>query len=222
VINRGKLFNVRLGASVEVTDTFLLGGISPAHRHRSQSMNQRLASLLTRVLVLPLAVLLVPLLLARLLAGKWPASHSLRFAVTPAAPDEVLRESSRLSCLPAAEALQADGWRHFWLVFVPGLTDVMLGKLSVVGPQPRTAAELRALPEDWRNFCLQCPPGLISESFVLHGPNAEEELQFMSDAMHAATADWRSSLRIACRYAALLSLGRPNTAETGAIRRFDG
>lgn len=221
VINRGKLLNVRLGAAVQVTDAFLLGGIStqkgPAHRSGADAI----AGIVARLLLIPVALLVFPLLLIRALMGNWPAARSRPFAVTPAPPDTPLEEARLTTCLAPGQERTADGWRHFWLVFVPGLSAVLQGKLDVVGPRARTTQELQSLSEDWRNFCLQCRPGLISECFVIHGPDAEEELEFMSDAMHAATANWRSSLKIAGRYAALLSLGRPKTVESGEVRRTD-
>ncbi|MDZ4799387.1 MAG: NDP-sugar synthase [Bryobacteraceae bacterium] len=219
VINRSKLLNVRLGASVVVTDAFLLGGIS-GDAGRPRSFADVAANLAGRVLLVPLALLLLPpLLLLRLIAGRWPVVRQLRFVRTPAAPDSVWEESSALCCLTQEEARQADGWRHFWLVVIPGILAVIQGRLTLVGPLLRTADQLRALPEDWRSFCLQCKPGLISECFVLHGPAAEEDLWFTSDAMHAATANWHTSMRTAGRYAMLLALGRPDTVESGVLRR---
>lgn len=218
VVHHHRLLNVKLGATVTVQDAFLLGHVESAGG--GESLAGKVAYLVARVAALP-ALLIVPLIaIVRMLTGQHPAIQRRRFVRSPAPADGRWPVTSASSFVDAAGAAQADGWRHFWMVFLPGLGAVALGRVRLVGAPMRDEAELRALPEDWREIALQTRPGLLSESFVQNGPMAGEDEQFASEAFSAVSAGWRFSVGIVARYAMLLALGRPNTMEMGSARRF--
>lgn len=217
VVHHHRLLNVKLGAVVTVQDAFLLGHVESGGA--SESMTGVLAHLLARLAALPALPVVALLTLVRLVLGRRPAIYERRFVRSPAPLDGPWPMTHALSFVDAAGAARADGWRHFWLVFLPGLGALALGRARLVGAPPRDEIEMRKLPDDWREIALQARPGLLSESFVQNGPEADEDERYASEAFSAVAADWRFSMRILTRYLMLLALGRADPAEIGSARR---
>ena len=211
IVHQSSLLNVRLEATLNVQDAFVLGVVqSERPKHRAYWTMPHTIARSGSVLLTPLALLLA---LARLLAGVRPVFHRTPFLARPREADG--KPATLLSFLPAQKARTADRWRHFWLVFLPGLLNVAGGSVRLVGLPPRDRAEYAELPVDWRELAQEGYPGLLSESFVLHGPGAEEAVRFASEAYCAVHADWRITWRVLAKYWMLLCLGRPRQQSFG-------
>ena len=79
---------------------------------------------------------------------------------------------------------------------LPGLWDVVCGRLRLVGLPPRSPAAVKALPEDWRILYLACRSGLITESMVRLGPPAAPEARYAVETVYAASADALYDLKL--------------------------
>ncbi len=212
IVQHNWLWNVGLDTKVELRDPFLLGRLGGDKAASSASGGRPgMAVRLLAALAAPLVLLVAAV---RLVPCGMPVLHRRTFVASgphqkPLSPDGLWPERVVLSFLPQDQVARADGWRHFLFVLLPGLLAVAAGRLHLVGIPARSAEELRLLPEYWRELCLETRPGLISEAFVVHGPNAGEDELYAADAICAATGGWRYSSRLLTKYAGLLALGRP-------------
>ena len=120
----------------------------------------------------------------------------------------------------AVEAIYAGvpgGWsRHFREVFHPGLAAVVAGRLRLVGPQPRSEAELAKLPEAWQRLGRAARGGLINESLVLGPEGADPAIRYAGDVLAAQKSQFRHIAGTVLRYAGAVladrQAGRPEGA----------
>jgi hypothetical protein len=219
VVSHDQLLNVRLGTVLAAPDAFLLSRMEAAKSAKGTG------GLIGRCLAVIFTMLAAPLMLLitiwRLLSGQFPPKYQHPFVRTPAKEDGPWTTCYVPSLVRPDRARKADGWSHFWQVFLPGLLSVARGDLALVGVAPRTADELRALPHDWREMCLQARPGLLTEAFVQTGPEASDDERYPSEAFCAVAGDWQMAWRVVGRYMGLLAMGRPHPQEPVRWRKAE-
>jgi hypothetical protein len=211
VVNRQRLFNVRLEAPLMVTDAFILGDL------RRAGVRKWFSAALSRFLGLMLLAGLFPLLVLalvlRFLSGQGPAVHACEAVLLPAPEEGPWPTFRQWLLLPRAEALACDRWQFLFFVFLPGLLQVVAGHCRLCGLPPRTVEEIQTLPGDWREFYLKGKPGLLTESLIQYGPQANDDERFAAEAWYAAVAGVRHDLTLAKQFIQIIFLGRPRLAD---------
>ncbi len=94
---------------------------------------------------------------------------------------------------------------HFRDTFYPGLTEIILGHLRLIGPSPRNRRSIAALPEYWQQLYVDAHRGLLSEAVLQ--TTTEPEILFACDAIAAGKQDqlgW--GLKLLTKYLALFLL----------------
>jgi len=138
LVDKNRLINVRFGAAVSISDSFILGGLSKAH------LGQWLSGLCSRLAAAFLLIVLWPLLLATALVMKvgraGPVLFKKEAVRLPVQTDEMLwRTFGFLSFVPDDKNGEKGGAiRHCFLRFLPGLINIVKGELRFVGVNPRT------------------------------------------------------------------------------------
>jgi lipopolysaccharide/colanic/teichoic acid biosynthesis glycosyltransferase len=90
-------------------------------------------------------------------------------------------------------------------VFLPGLLSVIKGDLALVGVQPRSAAEIAGLTEDWQALYLQTKAGLVTDAMVHFGTAPTDDELCASECYYSATESFSSDLKLLGQYLAKLS-----------------
>jgi hypothetical protein len=211
VVNRQRLFNVRLDAPLMVTDAFILGDLRRATM--KTGVSAALSRCLGLMLLAGLSQMLILAVLVRFLSGRGPTVHACEAVLLPVPEEGSWPLFRQWLLLPRDEALAADRWQFFFFVFLPGLLSVVAGHCRLCGLPPRTPGEIQALPADWREFYLKSKPGLLTESLIQYGPGASDDERFASEAWYAAAAGVRHDLTLAKRFLQILFLGRPHLAD---------
>lgn len=195
LVDRNLLVSERLGAGVRMADAFILGSMQICPRWPRRLLNAAAA------LVLVLA--LFPVVVLSLLAEGKAAPRVRRCVRLPADPDAnswTLLPCRRLPLAPCGGG-RPDRWRHLLQVFLPGLLQVMLGRMALVGLDPKTPDELLAMPGHRRELFLRGENGLVSECYLLHGSAANPDQAYTAEAYFLAATSWRHNLGLLVRYA---------------------
>ncbi len=56
------------------------------------------------------------------------------------------------------------------------------------------------MPDDWRALYLEAHAGFVTESFVIHGPEATEDEVYSSEAYYSAVNGFGHDLALALRF----------------------
>ena len=199
VVDHNLLINVRLGTSVDIVESFLLGGLKRSRRPNwvARTMQSVLAALLI-ILFFPVSILslLVFGLLRRL------SYTTVQMVQLPARENELGSRSYALPCLGADAWVvpRVAGWRTFLRQFLPGLFAVALGRISFVGLPPRTPEEIRKLSSDWRALYLQGVSGLITEAALAIADPGDETQRYLADAYYVVRQSFLHNLKLAAQY----------------------
>lgn len=213
LVDRNLLVNLRLGAAVRVTDAFMLGSMQVRRGGGWRRVSNGIAAGLLIVFLLP------AVLLALLLEGR--RSRRVRDCVRlPAAadPHAWVTFPCRHPVLERPRSGRAERWHHLFHQFLPGLLQVVQGRSALVGLDPKTPEEMLQMPGDRRELFLHGENGLVSESYLLHGPMADADEAYTAESFFVAATTWRRNVALLLRYAAGLIL--PVTAR--APRDPDG
>jgi NDP-sugar pyrophosphorylase family protein len=205
VVNHNLLVNVRLDTSVEIVESFLLGGIKQRQpRNLVGRFFQAAVAFLLAIVFLPISLLSV---LYYLLVRKLTYVHVQRVQL-PAEEKEIFARSYALPCL-GADAWAPNrraGWPAFLRQFLPGLLAVIRARISFVGLPPRSAQEILALPPEWRFLYLQNKAGLITEASIAKNDPDDETQLYVADAYYAVRKSLFYDMGLAVRYFARLIL----------------
>ncbi|MBS1821262.1 MAG: hypothetical protein JST61_04720 [Acidobacteria bacterium] len=199
IVDQNLLTNVRLGTSVDVVESFLLGGLTPPRRPSwiVRGVQSVLAVLLI-VLFLPVSLLslLVFGILRRL------SYTTVRVVQLPARENELASRSYSLPCLGADAWVvpRVAGWRTFVRQFLPGLFAVAQGRIGFVGLPPRTPEEVGRLAPDWRALYLQGSSGLITEAALAIADPGDETQKYLADAYYVVQQGLPHNLKLAAQY----------------------
>jgi len=210
IVSHNLLVNVRLDASVDISEDFLLGRLARA-RHdpwTGQILHSLFAALLV-IVFLPLTVLstLYYLIFRRIRYA------SLEIAKTPLEEKPFVLRGYSLPCLglDAWGIRRSACWEAFLRQFLPGLFAVVRGRLGLVGLPPRTIKEIQALPEDWRALYVAGRAGLITEAGTA-STDIEDNMQlYLADAYYSVRRSRSYDLILAARYFSRLFIPRRNS-----------
>jgi hypothetical protein len=208
IVDRNRLVSVKAATEIIVADNFILGSFA------ERDLPQLAKRARSRILGVVLLVLMSPLLL---LAWLWckvtrqgPAVCRTAVVRLPAAEGADYVTYQLISFCPSPAAHQRRNAAHeFFLHFLPGLLDVALGHLTLVGVAPRSALDIDRLPHDWKQLYLGSIAGLITEAYVVHGAAAAGDLLYSAEVFYTATLSARHDAGLVAGYIArLLGLKR--------------
>ena len=197
IAHRNCLTNVRLDASIWIAEDFLLGNATGNRlRSRFDRLLSRAGALLLLVLNAPLYLLLgLYLVGARSRAALRPIS-AVRL---PAPIEQANWPTMRLWRVNPPTSAPSPA-RHFFFDFLPGLVDVALGKLALVGLPPRSPHEIRALHDGWRALYLSGKVGLVTEELARYGDAPGEEERYAAEAFYVVSRSAGYDLRLLSLY----------------------
>ena len=202
VVRQNMMIDLDSSESVKIADAFLLSALKPnLSRSGWVLARDRLLALLLLVLSLPLTL---PLALALWFTTGRIFTSQLRAcrksgAVDPAQSDQV--DSFRLirfaDSLKNGSSTAFTRWmKHWGLVRIPELLNVLTGDLRLVGVYPLTMEDARQTTEAWQEKMRNFYPGLTGLWYVQSQRGSEVlELQVI-DAYYIATRSWKKDLAI--------------------------
>ena len=194
-----RLVNARLGVAVQIPDPEFLRDIARGDRGMPR------VGLTQRSLAALLWLALAPLGAMRRLrpdAGVDPTTAAIGF---PAQAAGAYRSSTVRFAITHEDiyAARKGAWtRHFLATFLPGLADVIAGKVALVGLQPRTVTEIVFLPDYWQRLYRGNPAGLVSEVLTQGPDGACSEMRYAGDVLCAGPMPLGRVLHVLGRYAA--------------------
>ncbi len=190
VVDRNRLVNLRLGTSVLISETFLLGSLLERRRGRVwQRLRDRLIALFLLLVLWPL-LLAVFLYLKMTGRGRFGGRQGVDI---PADDNPASWRSAEVICFDTADSRSGE----FLGTFLPGLISVLKGNVFIVGVQPRSRQQIESLPPDWRSLYLTSKAGLITEARVMFGPHASEDEIYTGETFYCATESGRHDLKLA-------------------------
>jgi NDP-sugar pyrophosphorylase family protein len=205
IVDRSLLVNARLGTSIDILDSFLLGSLQqPSRPNWFGRGAQSIFAVFLILLFLPVSVLSI----LYFLVFRRLSFTSVNVVQLPVAEGSMNSNGFVLPCLGADAWSRrwSSPWNAFLRQFLPGLWAVAAGRLSLVGLPPRTLGEIRNLSPDWRSIYLEGRSGLITEANVASA-NAEDETQlYVADAYYVVRRSWHYDLRLMVRYCVRLAI----------------
>lgn len=221
VVDRNRLFSVRLGAEVTIADDFLLG--SAAGGQLADWVRGGCSRLVALVLLLGLLPVLLVTVVLLALFRRGPVLRRRRIVRLPAPAEETSWKTFTWWGLASGTGPARPGIGHLLLRFIPGLANVVLGQLRFTGVEPRSEAELLGLGGDWRALCLRTKAGLVTEAAVLYGADANDDERYSAEAFYAVRSGWWYDLRLLARYLfRVLGGGRDGAANGRNAEGGDG
>lgn len=199
LVDHNLLINARLGTSVNVVESFLLGGLK---RQRKQSWFVRL---IQSIAALALMLLFSPIFLLAVIyysLVKKIEVATTRVVRLPAKSDELQSCSYDLPCIgkDAWSVSRKAGWTAFTRQFLPGLLAVVGGHISMVGLPPRSTEEILALSEEWRRLYLDGVAGLINEAALSLSEPEDGTQRYLADAYYVVRRSSLYNLKLAVKY----------------------
>jgi carbonic anhydrase/acetyltransferase-like protein (isoleucine patch superfamily) len=204
LVDQSRLRHVRLGTEFTVPDDLVLDSV------HSSWLRKTLRGLVSRLLALVLFIVLVPVALAVWIAaackGVYPIITRHAAVKLPVSDRSVFRDTVQLITLTREPPEQLNFVDHFLFVFLPGLPQVILGKLHLAGVPPRDSRQIATLPQAWRNAYLHSNAGLVTEAMVCFTHPADPAEQEASEIYFANWGGIKEDMRLLGRY--LLSVVR--------------
>ena len=190
IADKNCLINVRFGAAVSISESFILGGTSGPGMGRwlSRIFSQGIAVLL---LLVSWPVILATALVLRI-GRRGPVVFKKEAVRLPTQTDETQWQTFRFLSFA-----QDDGGihkevgsalKHLFLQFLPGLISIAKGKLCFIGVDPRTKEEVKALSQDWRALYLGSKPGVVSEAYVNYGDAPTEDELYAAEVFYSVSS----------------------------------
>ena len=182
IVDRNRLYNIRLETSLLASEAFLLGSLTG--KASGRGLARAVSVLVTLILLLFLWPVLLVVALYLLGTGKGSLG-SYETVKIPADDNPAGWHPARVLrfCVTGTHGRGGDFLFHF----LPGLISVLKGDLFLVGVQPRSQADLMALPADWRSLYVKTKAGLITEASVMFGPAPDEDELYTAEAFYGAT-----------------------------------
>lgn len=205
LVQRSTMIDLSTGERAEVTDQFLLAGITPLVLPKRQ-----LRQLVSVGLAVLLLVLLAPLLLL-IGAAVALASGGQVLARTPqvgrrASAQGAVSEPHTFDLL-AFQTRRPNGTIHAfgrWLQALelsrlPELWNIVRGDMLFVGVKPLAPHEAAYLHEAWQQKRNDYPAGIVGLWYVQTTPESDLEAVLIADAYYTATRSWQGDLALLAR-----------------------
>jgi NDP-sugar pyrophosphorylase family protein len=193
------VFNIREGSVLRVDDPIIVSGL------REKILGPAARRLTDKAIALALFVATSPIWMlkgfGRLVRGN--RFFDVRASViAEGVPDEsVLQWSSRVNLLRFNDA-------HPFVSRLPGLWDVVSGRLALVGVRPLSEEEMARLKEDWTLLRFESPAGLFTMLDTLDSQDLDEDEKVVIENYYASTRKLSSDVTILCQAVIKLVLSR--------------
>ena len=201
LVDRNRLVTSNYDAALSVSDAFILSSL------KSRGQGDGWKSLISRLLAAVLIASTLPIL-ALTVIWLWLSRRASLISSTRVVRIPVASESppyptyALMSFRDPSGAGAGTRLNYFFLNLLPGLFQVLTGKLYLVGACPRTPAQVARMRADWRDLYLHSRGGLISEAFVVHGPSASDDEIYSSEAYYHAQSGFAHDLSLILRFIA--------------------
>jgi len=199
IVAHNLLVNVRLDASVDISENFLLGRLDrPRPSNAAGRVVQTFLAAVLAVVFSP--ILVVSGLYWRLMRGVKYAQISAVCLPADDRPQQL--DTFSLACFgeDAWATQRPAGWSAFTRQFLPGLFAVASGKLALVGLPPRTPEQVAQLDEDWRELYLNGTAGLITEASVADTDNSDTMQLYLAEAYFSVQQSARHKVALTLKY----------------------
>jgi lipopolysaccharide/colanic/teichoic acid biosynthesis glycosyltransferase len=211
LVDRNCMVNQRLNSELIVNENFILSGLNKnVLRHRPSRFGIRILAAMLLLLFSPWMLFLW--LYSRLAGDNYSFSRQA-FVRLPAESDPLSWQTGHLFSFQKTNKNRSDscveeeslsitpvGYRDFLFRVIPALGNVVLGDLCFVGVAPRTEAQIKRLPSDWRSIYLKCKPGIITESQINFGPTPSPDHLYSADALYSVSANVIYDAKLLGRY----------------------
>ena len=204
VVDRNRLVNFSLGASVQVGEAFILGSMERS------GFKALLHNLFDRLLAALLLVLGSPLLglalLTRYLAkGKQTLFTTSRVVKLPLEGNPGQYAGFRLYSLTGRPRRGLDDIMYR---FLPGLFNVVKGDLSLAGLAPISPQSLARMPPERIEIYSRAKAGLVEEASVVFGPEGGRDDLYVAEAFYSAKSGIAYDLGLLWKYLLACLSGR--------------
>ncbi len=208
VLDRNCLVNTEFNSESFISEQFILGDMA------EQNIKKWLSSQISRLIALFLTILFLPLTAATAIILKLFRKGTL-FKTTqairlPTATDAFSWTTVNLCffSLPPQTASRGAGfwWKDFLLRFLPGLFNVIKGKMAITGVSPRTREDLETLDQDWREIYIRGQLGLITESLIHFGSHPTADERYSAEAIYIASPSILRDIMLVIKYFSRLFL----------------
>ncbi len=180
------VMNVRTGSSIEVSDPIIVSGV------REKTLGPGIRRLVERLIAAFLLVLTCPVWMAKGLsriASGMPFFHRKSFLSFHT------QKTMTIATEPTAVTLRTFDKAGPFSSRLPGLLDVMTGRLALVGTRPLAERERTRLTEDWTDLRDSAPEGLFTpvDAEPLTDPTDDEKVVIENYyvATRSASGDFR-------------------------------
>jgi NDP-sugar pyrophosphorylase family protein len=214
IVAHNLLVNVRLDASVDISENFLLGRLDrPNRRTMIGTAFQSVFALVLLIVFLPVFLISTIYWLIRGVTFK-----TIEIVELPVDDKPGALSTCPLLCVGADawSIPRSAGWSAFLRQFLPGLFAVAAGKMNLVGMPPRTIKETEALPEDWRAIYLRGKSGLITEAGTTSTDVSDEMQLYLADAYYSVQQSLSHDFMLALRYFGRLIVPMRKQGESSA------
>jgi lipopolysaccharide/colanic/teichoic acid biosynthesis glycosyltransferase len=201
IVHKNVMIDVNTAERTEVVDEFLLGEAHPALIDASlQRIGDAAAALLLLLLALPLLLLIG--LFTLLTTGRL-FERGTYLGTLPGTMGDgrsphlesytLLRFCTRRSGKPTALGRWLEKWD---LHRLPELSNVLAGKISLVGVKPLLPEEVAEIKETWQHQRHTYQAGFTGLWYVQNGRDSQLDETLIADTYYVATRTWREDLKI--------------------------
>ncbi|SMC99065.1 NDP-sugar pyrophosphorylase, includes eIF-2Bgamma, eIF-2Bepsilon, and LPS biosynthesis proteins [Desulfocicer vacuolatum DSM 3385] len=202
VLDRNCLVNTEFDSETFISEQFILGDME------EKNIKKWLAAQVSRLTAMGLIFIFFPLIAVTVpvlkLFRKGELFHKIRAIRLPTAADPFAWNSVELSFFQWPRNNPHPGmafwWKDFLLRFLPGLFNVIKGKMAITGVSPRTREELEALDRDWREIYIQGQLGLISEAMINFGADPNPDELYSAEAIYISSPSVIRDIKLVLKY----------------------
>jgi len=202
VLDRNCLVNTEFDSETFISEQFILGDME------EKNIKKWLASQVSRVTALVLSLIFLPLTVVTALVlklfKKGDLFHKIWAIRLPTAADPFSWNSVELSFFGFPHDNNARGmgfwWKDFLLRFLPGLFNVIKGKMAITGVSPRTREELESLDQDWREIYIRGELGLVTEAMINFGRDPNPDEHYSAEAIYISSPSVFRDILLVLKY----------------------
>lgn len=202
VLDRNCLVNTEFSSETFISEQFILGDME------EKNIKKWLTSQVSRLTALVLSLIFLPLTAATALVLKFFRKGDLFYKIwairLPTATDPFSWNSVELSFFALSHDNNAPGmgfwWKDFLLRFLPGLFNVIKGKMAITGVSPRIREDLETLDQDWREIYIRGQLGLVTEAMINFGRDPNPDELYSAEAIYISSPSVSRDIRLVLKY----------------------